>query len=551
MTNEHAKQPPLNVARRSSNVAPAMQSASSTSAGLTRRSPAARNRDTLIQLGIDLRAVTSTVESREELISRLLEVMVQRTRLLSATWVIAPNGGQISIHQRRFSNPSLDSQVIHKIILDSASTALQEKQPKVILPAEIRGTHVICVPFYQDDASAAVLCVMLHDDQAQTNEALLVCQLVVTHYGMWRSRDQITRLAFEIRSAGMILELVGKVQCSESVQEAGVKVANELKNLFRCEYVAVGYRKEPTAATRLLAISATAEFDHQSRTTMLIKNAFDETMMRGELTSFPGKLLDSKGLALAHKKLAQHLRCESAISIPLRNQREDLIGAVTVLGSRELVQHLPTQSLINTLEHPVGSSLQVVRLAEGNWLRKLTAKVVAPEKTSTKWAVVALVLIALISLFVQVSYRVNCKCVAEPVRRSFCVAPYEGLLENTFIEPGDVVQTGQLLARMDGRELRFKIAGLVAERERAARKYDLHRANGEIPDALRADLERKRLETELEILRHREQNLEIVSPLDGIVLSGSLDRRQNYPVSIGQTLFEIAPIESIASRIVG
>ncbi len=302
MINEHAKKPPLNVARRNSSVTPVIQPASTTSAGLTRRSPAARNRDTLIQLGIDLRAVTSTTESREELISRLLEVMIQRARLLSATWIIAPSGGQLSIHQRRFSNPSLDSQVIHKIILDSAANALQEQQAKVVLPAEIRGTHVICVPFYQDDESAAVLCVLLHDDQSQTNEALLICQLVVTHFGMWRSRDQITRLAFEIRSAAMILELVGKVQCSESLQEAGVKVANELQNLFRCEYVAVGFRKEPTAATRLLAISATAEFDHQSRTTMLIKTVFDETMMRGELTSFPGRALDSRGFALARQK---------------------------------------------------------------------------------------------------------------------------------------------------------------------------------------------------------------------------------------------------------
>jgi hypothetical protein len=33
--------------------------------------------------------------------------------------------------------------------------------------------------------------------------------------------------------------------------------------------------------------------------------------------------------------------------------------------------------------------------------------------------------------------------------------------------------------------------------------------------------------------------------LDGIVLSGSLDRRQNFPVSIGQTPYEIAPIDPL------
>ena len=43
-------------------------------------------------------------------------------------------------------------QVIHKIILDSAATALQDQTPKVILPDEIRGTNLICVPFFQEAA---------------------------------------------------------------------------------------------------------------------------------------------------------------------------------------------------------------------------------------------------------------------------------------------------------------------------------------------------------------------------------------------------------------
>ncbi len=503
------------------------------------------DRDTLVRLTQDLRAAITTSENHPELVARFLDVVSLRFSVLAVCWAEIRAGGVAEIFDSRFAKPSLDTPAIRSSILESAIAVAPQKHPRFIQPEEIRGALIIGLPFFQNPTTTAVLCLMVHENQQRIAQSLLIAQLVATYYDLWRSRAELNSLTFEVRSAATVLELVGKAECSESLKAASVKVANELQHLLRCQYVVVGYRKDPAANPKLMAISSMATFDHHSRATMLMLNAIDESMVRGTMCAYPPRAASSTGSVLAHKKLAQHLRCECAISIPLRNQDDELVGAVIVLGSRELAADRSTRNLIHALEHPVGSALQIVKHAEGGWLQKLVRLVVSREKTNLKWAAVASVLIGVIALFTPVSYRVQCGCLAQPVTRSYSVAPYEGLLETTLVEPGDVVSEGQVLARMDGREIRFKTVGLVAERDGAARKRDAFRANDEISDSIRADLERKRLETELALMQYREQNLEISSSIDGVVLSGSLDRRHNYPVTVGQKLFEIAPIDPL------
>ncbi len=437
-------------------------------------------------------------------------------------------------------NPSIKQQ-----LLASALEASQQDSLQVFQTEKVRGSLIACVPFFKDEQTTAIFCGIFHDDKAKCREALLVCQCIANHFELWRSRDQLTSMATEVRNTARVLELVGKTEGSPSIKDACVRIANELQALFRCDYVAVGLKKSSFAACRLVAVSAMSEFDHRSRTTTLMQNAFDEAILRGVYTSFPAPPEKQTSPALAQRKLAQSLNCEASISIPIRNENDDLLGAITVLGNRLLDRNESTRNLIKALEHPIGNCLGVVRYAEGGWLTRLQRMIFSSEKINTKWAVMALVLMSVGAMFVPVSYRVNSNCTAEPVIRSFCVAPDEGLLESTLVEPGEVVKKGQVLARMDGRDIGFQIANVLAEKNRAAKEHDAYLANGEISESLRADLERMALDAELNLLKHKQQNLQIESGTDGVVLSGSLDKRENYPVTLGQTLYEIGPLSPL------
>ncbi len=498
-----------------------------------------------VKLNSDLRAVASTSESREQLVNLFLELAVLQSPLLCAAWLQAPIGKQPAIAESKFSNSKLDNINVRNQIIEASKRAIDLRTPQVVSSRKVRGAAVISVPFYFDDSKTAVLCGLVHESSQNKSDGLRVCQMIVAHFDLWRARDEMTHLAFEIRSAATVLELIEKAQETKTVRNACYVIANHLKDLFRCDYVAVGLRKGKQRSCRLMALSAISEFDTESRLTLLFRSAFDEAVMRNTYTVFPAQLSDQRNSTLSHKKLAKQMRCEAAITVPVRNQLEEIIGAVTIVGNRHLDRNPATGNLIRALEHPLGSTIEAIKYAEGGLFRKATRFLICPSRTKMVVACWVLALAALAAMFVPVPYRVHCQCVAEPVLRRVSVAPYDGLLENTFVEPGDLVTEGQLLARMDGREIRFELAGIEADKTRAIKKRDTHQANHEIPEALMADLERARLEEKTKLLKHRERNFEIVSPVNGIVLSGSIDRRENFPVTLGESLFEIAPIDPL------
>ena len=51
------------------------------------------------------------------------------------------------------------------------------------------------------------------------------------------------------------------------------------------------------------------------------------------------------------------------------------------------------------------------------------------------------------------------------------------------------------------------------------------------------------------MLSHRAENLDIKSPVAGIVVTGDLERAEGAPLAMGQTLFEIAPLEQLVIEV--
>jgi multidrug resistance efflux pump len=498
----------------------------------------------LLEFSEDLRAITTTTEQHDALIKNLLECCLQRARILGMSWVEF-SGGSASIMEAIFKNTAMDNQASRQLIVSSSILATQERSPQVVASDHLKGTIAVCVPVFKDETTSAVFCGVFAEDKSRSAESLAICQNVANHYDLWRSRDQMTAMAVEVRSAATVLELVGKAECSETVKEASVKIANELQQFFRCDYVAVGVKQKNASNCKLMAVSSLGEYDAQSRTTTLIKSAFDEATLRGTYTSYPESPDSDSGSSLSHKKLARHLRCETAITMPLSNQSDETIGAITILGSRGLGTNPNTVDLIRSFEHPIGSCLEIVKSAEGGWLKKIQRTLAHKENANVKKATLAIMAFSIIALMIPITYRVPANCTAEPVNRSFGVAPHDGLLENTFVEPGDIVKRGQILAQMDGREIGFQIADAVAKKNRAAKAYDSHLANKETAETIQAELEHLGFAAELKVLEHKRDNLQIKSKIEGIVLSGSIDKRQNFPVSLGQTLYEIAPISPL------
>jgi multidrug resistance efflux pump len=155
----------------------------------------------------------------------------------------------------------------------------------------------------------------------------------------------------------------------------------------------------------------------------------------------------------------------------------------------------------------------------------------------------------LAALAIPIPHRVECECDLEPVLRQFVAAPFEAPLEAVLVRPGDEVRAEQLLARLDGRELRWELAGVTAEYQRASRERDGHMAKHDSGAARLAELEMERLQLKLRLLEHRTTQLEVCSPVAGLVISGDLDKAIGAPLDVGQVLFELAPLEQLVAEV--
>lgn len=159
-------------------------------------------------------------------------------------------------------------------------------------------------------------------------------------------------------------------------------------------------------------------------------------------------------------------------------------------------------------------------------------------------------IVAVVALmFLPLPYKVKYDCELQPVVRRYVAAPFDATLEKSFVEPGDLVTKDQPLAQIDGREIRWERAGLAAEMSRAAKERDGHLATHEFGAAELARHEMERLDVKAKLLEHRDQHLELRSPIDGIVISGDHKKAEGVPLSVGQTLFEIAPLDSMIVEI--
>jgi RND family efflux transporter MFP subunit len=131
------------------------------------------------------------------------------------------------------------------------------------------------------------------------------------------------------------------------------------------------------------------------------------------------------------------------------------------------------------------------------------------------------------------------------VTRRIVSAPYDGILELTYAESGDIVSEGELLARMDAREIRWELSTATAEHSQAVKQFDSELAAENIAKAQLAKMEAERLKRKQELLRHREENHELKAPMNGMVLNGSVDKLNGAAVRMGQPLFEVAELNPL------
>ncbi|MEZ6152729.1 MAG: HlyD family efflux transporter periplasmic adaptor subunit [Pirellulaceae bacterium] len=340
-----------------------------------------------------------------------------------------------------------------------------------------------------------------------------------------------------------LLDLISRVSSISSPENACKTLANEIKLRYGVEYVVVGLCNRANDRCEVVAISDIQQVDPNSELTLRATSAANECLARGSHGLWPAVDDDNRHALFAHRQLAQWLEDASVLSIPLLDAQHSTRGVCLLAGKRKLLASVELGSFLQAASTPLGSALGLIQRARGNRFDRLSFKLWEFCRTQPAKLVLLLAVLSVCGLLIPLQYQIACDCELQPVTRRFIAAPFDARLERNHVAPGDLVAAGQLLAKIDARDIQWELSGKRAESHRVAKELDGYVAAHESGKAEIAKLELERLQLTIDQLEEHASNLEVRSPLDGMVLMGDHSKLEGVPLEKGKTLFEIAPLD--------
>lgn len=345
------------------------------------------------------------------------------------------------------------------------------------------------------------------------------------------------------------LDLVSRCGAQTDEAAAARMLVNSLKDHLRAAQVFLG-RRERGEEVRLLAISDHKAVDARSETVRQMETVLQESLAREEIGVWPAEESDRRHALRCHQQLAADTDHTTIISTPLISG-DEWVGSVVVQfagdpsGSGETQR---TLRFLSVAQQPLADTLRAVDRASIPWWRKIATSLRRLKNRTAQLTVLAMAVLTA-ALLIPVDYQVDCVCELQPSTRRFVATPFDAPLDRCLVQPGDVVEQGQILAQLDGRELRWEQAAVSADLARAAREHDAFLAEQDFGKAAIARHEMERLQNRAALLRDRFDQLQVASPIAGIVVAGDWKDSEGVPLETGDSLFEIAPLDSLLIEI--
>lgn len=367
----------------------------------------------------------------------------------------------------------------------------------------------------------------------------------------WALQRHCNTAADEAKTVATLIELVAHVQAAANSDAACQRLADSLQSLLQADAVYVGLCRSGSKDVNLTAIAGGGTIDEFSEETRLIESVLQETQLRSAGGTWPVRDPDNRHALLSHQQLSESWNDCTIVSVPLQTETGTGTGAIllTFHDTTSTEHAARAERFLRAASDSLGSCLEILqKLADSRWLK--WTKSVRALLTRSRLELVGWVCGAIaVVLLLPIDYTVNGTCELQPVERRFVAAPFDGPLLKCLVEPGDIVQKDQLLAILDGREIRWELAEVQANLHKATKERNTHMSSREFGDAAIALHEIERLQQRSELLAHRDSSLEVRSPADGVVVSGDHREAEGVPLEMGQTLFEIAPLDEMVIEI--
>lgn len=335
---------------------------------------------------------------------------------------------------------------------------------------------------------------------------------------------------------------------------ACMNLVNELARQHKCTRVSMGWIKGQTV--RVVAMSDTEHLKRHDEQVTLVELAMAECLDQQQPIVQP--LPDSSEPLLAHAVVHAHRRLtddhptKNALSIPLRHG-DEWVGVLLLERTgdpfnEQLIQQL--QLAADVIAPHLADRRHVDRfLVVHAWysFTNIARYLVGPKHVG--WKLLG-VLVAAAIVFAAIGtwpYRVSAPFVLEAQAKRVIPAPYQGRLDQVHVEPGLVVKSGDVLAQLDTVELKLQLEDAISQLKRVTYERIQAIAENKQAEAQQAQATIEQTRSRINLLQYQIDQATIRSPINGVVLSGYWHDKVGGVVELGQTMFDVAPLEELVA----
>lgn len=409
-------------------------------------------------------------------------------------------------------------------------------------PTNSRTCDVVACPLLVDKKLVAVVSIMM---SVRSESQRRVVLRILTWGGQWIKTLLQQVVDTQQKNNIFSLTLATVVLRHSSSQVAAIDMVNRLADQFECERVSIGFRQG--LSIRLQALSHVASFDGRTQLVRRIEAAMEESVDQVSLIVLPDKSNLNSEIDRAHVELSNG----GAISTHPLPGRRGFIGAITF--ERGSSQPFTEDELIicQRLVQFIGPALELKQLDERSvWIKgaedilRRVARVCGKAYLKLK-ITLALILVLMIAAAVfDGDYEVTAPASVESSIRQVLVAPQNGYVKESLVQAGDLVKKDQLMALLDDRNLTLELRKWQSEHNKVEKVYQEALAKHDRIELGIQSAQLKQVNAELLLVKEKIAHTQLRAPFDGVVINGDLTQSLGAPVEIGQTLFEVAPLDS-------
>ena len=345
----------------------------------------------------------------------------------------------------------------------------------------------------------------------------------------------------------LALELISSLIEHKGLKEGASAFATELAAKLGCDRVTLGMIKGDRV--KIVAMSHSGQFDHRANLLRAVEEAMDEAIDQRDTVVFPAERGGQQVVALSHANLVREAESGSAVTLPLESGGE-VVGALTLERAPGFQFDALSVEICEAVAAVAGPIVELKRGNErglivhfGHSVRDFWGKLVGPGHPVLKLVILSVAAIATFLSIATGDYRVSANATVEGEVQRAISAPFEGYVNEAYLRAGDTVTKGQVIARLDDRDLKLERIRLLGQRGQYTKQYREAIANHDRTQAGMVSAQLEQVDAQIEHANQQLSRIELVAPFDGMIVSGDLSQSLGTPVERGSVLFEVAPLE--------